>query len=61
VTTTAANTPQMGGTLTVLNQYYTQDPAGFDPQLNQSDFRYATAIWRKISLINPQWFMKLSL
>ena len=42
-TTPAANTPQNGGTLTVLNQYYTEDPAGFDPQLNQRP--WTGSIW----------------
>jgi len=42
-TTAAASTPQTGGTLTVLNQYYTQDPAGFDPQLNQMP--WSGSIW----------------
>ena len=33
--TPIANTPQYGGTLTVLNPDYTQNCPGFDPQLNQ--------------------------
>jgi len=43
VTTPAANAPQYGGTLTVLNEYYEQDPAGFDPQLNQRP--WTGSIW----------------
>ena len=42
-TAPAANTPQTGGTLTVLNNYYTEDPAGFDPQLNQRP--WTGSIW----------------